>query len=82
MLNSFTVLLDIAAALILLGFFLLGVYETVAIINAHISLTPDIPLITALVRPWIMAHKMIALGIAALIFAAFFWLFFHFFLTA
>jgi hypothetical protein len=72
------VVLDIAAALVLLGLFLLGVYETVAIINLHISATPDIPLITSIVRPWVAAHKLIFLAICAVIVAAFFWLFFHF----
>lgn len=73
------ILLDIAAALLLLGLFLAGAYETLAIINQHIPFTPDFPLITAIVRPWIAAHKMVALAVAALLFAAFFWLFFHFY---
>ena len=78
--SGFTILLDVAAALILLGLFLMGAYEAFAIINTHIPFTPDLPLITNLVRPWVAAHKALALGIAALIVAAFFWLFFHFFL--
>ena len=78
--NKFMVILDMSAALILLGLFLAGSYEALAIINSHIPFTPNLPFITDIVRPWVAAHKAIALGIAALIFAAFFWLFFHFFL--
>lgn len=77
-----SLLLDIAAALLLLGLFLLGAYEMLAIINTHIPFTPGLPYITDIVRPWVMAHKAIAILIAALVFAAFFWLFFHFFLPA
>lgn len=73
-------LLDISAALILLGFFGMGVYETIALINSYVSFTPDLPLITNIVRPWVSSHLNIALAIAALIFASFFWLFFHFYL--
>lgn len=75
-------LLDIAAALLILGLAFVGVYEALAVINLHIPFTHDIPLITQIVRPWVMAHKAIALAIVALIFAAIFWLFFHFFLSA
>ncbi len=75
-----SILLDIAATLLLLGLFLAGAYETLAIINQHISFTPNFPLITDIVRPWVMTHKMIALAIAALIVASLFWLFFHFYL--
>jgi len=74
------VLLDIAAGLILLGLlFALG-YEIIAIVNSHISATPNIPLITEIVRPWIMAHKIWAVTIATVVFASFFWLLFHFYL--
>jgi len=52
----------------------------IAILNYHIPFTPNLPTITDIVRPWIMEHKAIALGIASLILAAFFWLFGHFFL--
>lgn len=76
------ILLDIAAALLILGLCLAGAYETLAIINAHVPFTPNLPYITDIVRPWVMAHKAIAILIAALLFAAFFWLFFHFFLPA
>lgn len=73
--------LDIVAALILLGFFLAGVYETLAIINLRIPFTPDLPLITTVVRPLVAKSKDFALAIVALAFAAQFWLFFHFFLN-
>jgi hypothetical protein len=79
---SWNTILDIAAALIVLGLLFVGVYEMLAIINLHIPFTKDIPLITSIVRPWVMANKMIALGIAAIVVASFFWLFFHFFLSA
>lgn len=77
---NFSIILDIAAALLLLGLFLAGAYEAIAIINVHIPFTGNLPLITDIVRPWVMANKMIALAIAAIIFAGFFWLFFHFYL--
>lgn len=77
---NWNILLDIAAALLLLGLFLAGAYETLAIINNHIPFTGNLPFITDIVRPWVAAHKMIALALAALVFAAFFWLFFHFYL--
>lgn len=77
---KFGVILDIAAALLLLGLFAAGLYETLAIINNYVPFTPDLPYITDIVRPWVMAHKAIAIAIAALVFAAFFWLFFHFYL--
>lgn len=77
---KFSIILDIAAAFLLLGLFAAGFYEMLAIINNHVSFTPDLPYITDIVRPWVMAHKMLALGIAAIVFAGFFWLFFHFFL--
>lgn len=73
-------ILDISAALLLAGLFAAGLYECLALINLKIAWTPDFPLITAIVRPWVQAHRNIALAIAALIFAAFFWLFFHFYL--
>jgi hypothetical protein len=78
--NNLGILLDISAALLLLGLFLAGAYEAIAIINLHIPFTSNLPLITDIVRPWVMAHKMVALAIAALVFAAFIWLFFHFYL--
>lgn len=74
------ILLDISAGALILGLLLAGAYETIAIVNTHIPFTQNLPLITDIVRPWVMAHKMIALAIAAIIVAAFFWLFFHFFL--
>jgi hypothetical protein len=77
---SWSVLLDISAALLLLGLFLAGAYEAIAIINLYIPFTGNLPLITDIVRPWIAAHKVIALILAALFFAAFFWLFYHFYL--
>lgn len=79
---SWSAMLDVASALILLGLFLLGAYETLAIINAHIAFTHNLPYITDIVRPWVKAHKMIFLAISAIIVAAFFWLFFHFVLGA
>lgn len=71
-------ILDIAAAMLLLGLFLAGAYETLAIINLHVPFTKDIPLITDIVRPWAAQHRMIFLAIAAIVVAALFWLFFHF----
>ena len=79
-LMSWHLLLDLAAGLLVIGLLCAGIYEVVAIVNTHISATPNIPLITDIVRPWVMANKMWALAIAAVIFAAFFWLFFHFYL--
>lgn len=73
--------LDVAAALIVLGLLLAGAYEALALINLKIVFTPNLPLITHLVRPWVMAHKDLALGLSALAFAAEFWLFFHFLLN-
>lgn len=73
-------ILDLSAALLLAGLFAAGLYEMLALINMHIPFTNNFPLITDIVRPWVMAHKAIALAIAALIFASFFWLFFHFYL--
>lgn len=77
---SFSIMLDIAAAFLFLGLCLAGAYEAAAIINYHIPFTSNLPYITDIVRPWVMSHKPIALAIAALVFGAFFWLFFHFFL--
>jgi len=74
------ILLDIGAGFIVLGILILLGYETVALVNSHIPFTGNLPLITAIIRPWVMEHKGWALAIAAVIFAAFFWLFFHFFL--
>ena len=74
------IILDVSAACLLAGLFAAGLYECLAIINMHIPFTANFPLITNIVRPWVIAHKAIALAIAALIFAAFFWLFFHFYL--
>lgn len=74
-------ILSIASGLVLLAMFLAGAYEVVALINLKLPFTPDFPPITWLVRPWIAANKDGALGIAALAFAAQFWLFFHFFLN-
>lgn len=76
------ILLDLAAGLLVLGLFLTGAYETIAVVNSHIPFTQNLPLITSIVRPWVMANKMWALALAAVIFAAFFWLFFHFYLPA
>lgn len=73
-------ILDIAAGLLLIGLLLCGAYEVAAIVNTHIPFTKDLPLITDIVRPWVAQNKMWALAIAALFVAAFFWLFFHFFL--
>ena len=78
---SWSILLDISAAAILLGLCLAGVYEGIAIINTYIPFTHDIPLITDIVRPWIMNNKALAIFFAAVVFAALFWLFFHFFLS-
>ncbi len=78
--NNFAILLDISSALLLLALFLAGAYEMIAILNYHIPFTSNLPTITDIVRPWVTTHKAIALGIAALILAAFFWLFGHFFL--
>jgi len=80
--NSFHILLDLSAALLLVGLLLAGAYEVIAVVNTHMPFTSNLPLITDIVRPWVMAHKALALGIAALFFAAFFWLFFHFYLAA
>ena len=80
--NPFIILLDISACAILLGLGLAGIYEALAILNLHIPFTPNIPLITDMVRPWVMAHKPLALGLAAIAFGGLFWLFFHFFLSA
>jgi hypothetical protein len=77
---NYGILLDVAAALLLLGLFAAGAYEALAVINTHIPFTPNIPLITDIVRPWIAAHKMVALAIASVVVACFFWLFFHFYL--
>lgn len=80
--TAWRVILDISAALIVLGLFLAGAYEAIAIINTHIPFTKDIPQITMIVRPWVAAHKMWFLAISAVILAAFFWLFWHFVLPA
>ena len=79
---NFHILLDISAGALILGLFLAGAYETIAIVNTHIAFTPNLPLITSIVRPWVMANKMWALAIASVVVAAEFWLFFHFFLSA
>lgn len=78
--SNWSAMLDVASALILFGLFLLGAYETLAIINIHVAFTPDLPLITDIVRPWVHAHMLLALTIASVVVGAFFWLFFHFFL--
>lgn len=75
-------LLDVVAALLLLGLFGALAYEMVALINVALPFAHNWPLITDIVRPWVAAHKELALGIGALILAAFFWLFFHFYLPA
>lgn len=77
---NYGIILDISAALLLAGLFAAGLYELLALVNMHLNFTPDFPLITDIVRPWVQKHSAIALAIAALIFAAFFWLFFHFYL--
>lgn len=76
------ILLDVSAALLVLGLLLAGAYEMIALINSYAPFTPNLPLITDIVRPWIMAHKPLAIALAAIVFAAFFWLFFHFYLPA
>lgn len=76
---NWSILLDIAAALLLLGLFAAGVYEMLAILNNIAPFTPNLPYITDIVRPWIATHRNLALLIAALVVAALFWLFFHFF---
>lgn len=78
--NNIHILLDIAAGALLLGLLAAGAYEVIAVVNTHIPFTKDLPLITDIVRPWVMANKMWALAIAAAFVAAFFWLFFHFYL--
>lgn len=80
--NPAIIILDICAAFLILGLLLAGVYEMIAIINNHISATPDIPYITTIVRGWIAQNKMIALAVAMLFLAAIGWLFFHFYLPA
>lgn len=77
---SWNTVLEISAGLIVLGLLLAGAYEALGIINRAIPFTPDLPLISAIVRPWVAAHKDFALGLAAVAFAAEVWLFFHFFL--
>jgi hypothetical protein len=79
---SWRIFLDVSAALILAGLFGCGLYETIAIINWRIPFTRNLPLITDIVRPWVYNHTALALGLAAIVVAAFFWLFFHFFLPA
>ncbi len=74
-------LLDIAAGLIVVGLLLCGVYEIIALVNLNLHFTPDLPTITNLVKPWVLSHKMLALAFAAVFVGAFFWLFFHFFLS-
>jgi hypothetical protein len=74
-------ILTIAGGLILLGMFLTGIWEVIALINLRLPFTPDFPPITWLVRPWIANNKDFALGLAAAAFASQFWLFFHFFLN-
>ena len=80
--NPAIIILDICAALLVMGLLLAGVYEMIAIINNHISVTPDVPYITTIVRQWIASNKMVALAVAMLILAAIGWLFFHFYLPA
>lgn len=79
---NWRLVLDVSAAFIVLGLFLAGAYEALAIINNYIPFTKDIPQITAIVRPWAMANKMWFLAISAVIVAALFWLFWHFVLPA
>lgn len=78
---KWTDILEIAALMFLLGMFLAGVYEVVALINLKIPFTPNFPPITYIVRPWVAANKNGALAIACVWFAAQIWLFFHFFLN-
>lgn len=80
--NNYAWILDIAAALLLLGLLLAGVYEMLAIINLHISFTPNFPPITAIVRPWLATHKLVGVTIAALVVGAVCWLILHFYLPA
>ncbi len=75
-------LFGISAGLIVLGLALMLGYEAIAIINLHIPFTKNLPLITDIVRPWAMAHKMLFLAIAAIVLADLFWLFWHFVLPA
>src|SRR2546421_58111 len=63
---------------LLLGLLLAGAYEVIALVNTHVPFTSNLPLITSIVRPWVIAHKPLALGIAMVIFASFGWLFYHF----
>jgi hypothetical protein len=77
---NWKILLDISAACLLAGLFAAGLYELLALINLHVPFTPNFPLITWIVRPWIAAHPQLALLIATLVFGSFFWLFFHFYL--
>lgn len=80
--GPFVVLLDVVAGLLVLGLFLAGAYEAIAIVNTHIPFTKDLPLITTIVRPWVAQNKMWFLAISGVVFASLFWLFFHFVLPA
>jgi hypothetical protein len=78
---NYGLILDVAAAFLLLGLFLAGAYEALAIINNYVPFTGHIPYITDIVRPWIAGHPGWSLLIATIIFADLFWLFGHFYLT-
>ena len=77
---KWTDILEVTAYILLLGMFLAGLYEVVALINLKVPFTPDFPPITWVLRPWIASNRNFALFIASLAFAAQFWLFFHLFL--
>ncbi len=62
--NNLHILLDLAAGMLLLGLLLAEAYEVIAVVNIHIPFASNLPLITDIVRPWVMSHKMIALVVS------------------
>jgi hypothetical protein len=77
--NKLAVILDISAALILLGMFLAGAYEAIAFLNFHIPFTPNLPFITTIVRPWVATHRSLFIVLVALVVASIIWVSIHFY---
>jgi DNA-binding transcriptional MerR regulator len=66
-------LLNIAGIMLIAGLVISAIYELLA-------LTHNMTTITAIVRPWLAAHKLAGTTIAALWFGASIWFLIHFYL--
>lgn len=77
--NTLAILLDIAAALLVLGAALAFAYEMIALLIRLKAGLAGPPLITEIVRPWIAMHRQWAVAILGVYAGFSVWLVFHFY---